>query len=132
MINVFHKGALSYVGWQSLCYLAQDPALLVSAQCSCCKQLLFVLSKGQASAPKAFSCTYSASLPETRLLQHCRQGDALNAADVAASLLQCLYSAVSSNPADTMDEARTAVVRSALGPILSAVQALVQTSSGQP
>ena len=30
-----------------------------------------------------------------------------------------------------MDEAPTAIVRSALGPILSVVQALVQTSSGQ-
>ncbi|KAL0029223.1 hypothetical protein WJX79_004037 [Trebouxia sp. C0005] len=59
-----------------------------------------------------------------------RQCDSLNAADVAASLLLCLPSAVSGHPADTSDEAPSAVVRSALGPILRAVQALVQTSAG--
>ncbi|KAL0039095.1 hypothetical protein WJX77_007663 [Trebouxia sp. C0004] len=53
-----------------------------------------------------------------------RQGNSLNAADVAASLLQCLHSA------DTTDEAPKAIVRSALGPTLGAVQALVQTSAG--
>ncbi|DBA69517.1 TPA: hypothetical protein ACH3X2_012720 [Trebouxia sp. C0005] len=59
-----------------------------------------------------------------------KQCDSLNAADVAASLLLCLPSAVSGHPADTSDEAPSAVVRSALGPILRAVQALVQTSAG--
>ncbi|KAL0046980.1 hypothetical protein WJX82_003486 [Trebouxia sp. C0006] len=59
-----------------------------------------------------------------------RQGKSVNAADVAASLWQCLPSAVSSNPANAIDEAHRAVVRSALEPILSTVQALVQTYSG--
>jgi hypothetical protein len=72
------------------------------------------------------------SVASTNKLANCRQGKSVNAADVAASLWQCLPSAVSSNPANAIDEAHRAVVRSALEPILSTVQALVQTSSGQP